>query len=360
MSKFDFSELDTIDIDDFFENIGVTTKKSGGDNVTIRDCPACGNNNWKVRFSRSKKSGHCFYASCEANFSLFSFTKSMIGGTGRETVEVFTQYLGKTFVREEIKQGIVVDGWEMPESIALPNKNAPCHEWLRKRKITEQTQQDFGLRYCESGYYKWTDDGRERKTSFAERVLLPVIDSRGIVQTFQGRATWDVNEDLGEKRYLFPTGLPGSSHFLYGENVAEGKSHIVLVEGPFDAMSVYQAFDGDEEFADFGVCATFGLSFGHGDLQGDDQLGALRRLKNKGLKEVTILWDAEFNAYNNALKACVVIAAAGIKTNIASLTEGKDPNEAGSREVKRAIRERKPINKMTIIKAKMIQPYKKN
>lgn len=357
-----FEAIRGIDIDDLFSHLGLVTKGSGGDNVSLRECPCCGNTNWKVRFSRDKKVGHCFYAPCEANFSLYSFVKETIGGSDRDVMDFFKDYLGSTFVRKEEAKGVIVDDWKLPTSFKLPSDAPECHqcmEWLKKRRILPETQIRFGLMFCDEGKYICKEsDGHERETSFNGRVILPVIDMDNRIRTFQGRATWDVCEEVGEKRYLFPTGLPGSSHFLYGGNLVSGKSKLVLVEGPFDAMSVDQAFIGDSKYKDFGVCGTFGLSLGHTDREGEDQLGALRRLKNSGLKEVIILWDSEKNAYRNALNACVVIRAAGFKAFIANLPEGKDPNEVDTLIIKRAIDEAKEVNSLSYPRLLLNNPYK--
>lgn len=355
MSLFD--EIKSIDLDDLFSTMGVQMKGTGTDNVTLRDCPCCGNSNWKVRFSRSKKVGHCFYASCEANFSVPKFVAETLGCSMRDAFVYLESYMGTTYKRAKVTPGIIIDDWQMPESIALPDSTAECNDWLEKRKILPETQELFGLRYCRNGFYKYRNDTGTHKVSFNERVLMPVIDMDNRVVTFQGRATWDVDESVGEKRYLFPTGLPGSSHFLYGEHIAKGKEKLVLVEGPFDAMSTYQAISNHPDFQNYGACGTFGLSLGHSDLSGDDQLGVLRRLRIHGLKEAIILWDSEKNAYNNAVDACLIIRSAGIKARIATLGVGKDPNEVPSRDIRDAISSAKEVTKLSSVAMKLNNPY---
>lgn len=357
-----FDELKEVDLDDLLSHMGVTTKGSGGDNVSIRTCPVCGNSNWKVRFSRDKKVGHCFYAPCETNFSLYSFIKSEISGSDRETIDYIRDYLGSTFVREDkARSGVIVEEWKMPESIPLPSslsECAPCEDWLKRRRILPITQEQFGLRFCVEGKYEYTDASeRAQKVFFNDRVILPVIDLDNRIRTFQGRAIWDVDEELGERRYLFPVGLPGSSHFLYGGHLVRGKEKLVLVEGPFDAMSVHQAFIGDSSYRDYGVCATFGLSLGHTDREGDDQLGVLKRLKREGLKEIIILWDSEKNAYNNALETALMLRSSGFKAKIANLPEGKDPNEVDTIFIKQAILSAKEVTKLSYTVLKLNNPY---
>lgn len=352
-----FDDIKSIDLDDLFSTMGVQTKGTGTDNVTLRDCPLCGNTNWKVRFSRSKKVGHCFHASCEANYTLPYFVAATLNSSMREGYQYLEEYMGTTYKRAKVTTGIIVDDWKLPDSIPLPDETAACNEWLKGRRILSETQALFGLRYCEEGSYVYRNDTGTHKVSFNERVLLPVIDMDGRIVTFQGRATWDVDEELGEKRYLFPTGLPGSSHFLYGVHLVREKKKLILVEGPFDAMSTYQAISNHPDFADYGVCATFGLSLGHSDLTGDDQLGVIRRLAVHGLQEVTVLWDSEKNAYNNAIDACLTVRKAGLKARIATLGVGKDPNEVPSRDIRDAIQASKEVTKLLSVGMKLNNPY---
>lgn len=352
-----FADLKEIDLDDLFSVMGVQTKGTGTDNVTLRYCPACGNNSWKVRFSREKKVGHCFYATCEANFSLLNFVAETLGSSKGEAVRYLEHYMGTTYKRRKEHTAIIVDDWEMPESLELPDYSLECNEWLEARRILPDTQKLFQLRYCEDGFYKYKNHTGTHKTFFNGRVLMPVIDMDGRIRTFQGRATWDVDAELGEKRYLFPTGLPGSSHFLYGEHLVKGVKKLVLVEGPFDTMSAYQAISSHPDFRDWGACGTFGLSLGHSDTSGEDQLGVIRRLKIHGLQEVVVLWDSEKNAYNNAIDACLVLRSAGLKASVATLGVGKDPNEVPSKDIIEAIKRSRVVTKLTSVGMKLNNPY---
>ena len=92
--------------------------------------------------------------------------------------------------------------------------------YLRDRGIRARTAAVYGLGYCESGRY-------------AGRLIFPAhVDGR--VRTFQGRAMYPT--DL---RYLSPTDDEKSSA-IYGYDEAIGSEEIVVAEGPFDVLALYQ------------------------------------------------------------------------------------------------------------------------
>ena len=359
MTEGIFASLREVDVPDYLSYLGVTFKDNGTDNVNIQTCPVCGRSKWKTRFSKEKRTGLCFHASCGAHFNLFSFTMAYINGGDVETFAMLEDYLSRSGVTYKSTRRVIKAAydWNLPASIPLPIGDK-THPMLIKRKILSSTQQAFGLRYCKEGYYDYVDhEGEKRRQTFNDRIIIPVADLDGSVKTFQGRACWDVDEEAGEKRYLFPIGLPGSSHFLYGGHLVKGKKRLLLVEGPFDCMAAYQAISGHPDFADMGVVGTFGLSVGSSDETGDDQLGRLRKLMEDGLKEVVFMWDAEKNAYDRALKASLVVRKAGLKSFVAVLPAGADPNEVETRVVRDAIVAAKEVTRLNYARMKSANPF---
>ncbi|MDT1872892.1 DNA primase, partial [Acinetobacter baumannii] len=77
----------------------------------------------------------------------------------------------------------------------------------------------------------------------------------------------------------------------YNGHNALGYVEIVMGEGAFDAMAIYQAFKEDEFLCNVGVVASFGK---HLSVGGDEsQMAELLKLKDEGLECVTIMWDGE-------------------------------------------------------------------
>jgi len=202
--------------------------------------------------------------------------------------------------------------------------------------VLPRTQELFGIRWCEAGAFAYEDAyGRGRSMDFSGRILLPIHDLDGTVCNFVGRdATGEA-----EIRYLFPPTLPGAGRFLYGGHLAGGRAHLVIGEGPFDAIAIHQAIADHPDFRDAAAVGTFGISLGHVDPAGDDQLGRIRRLQAGGLKRVTFLWDGEREALRQALKAAEVVSRGvqGLEVHVGLLPKGSDPAELDSRLVREAI-----------------------
>lgn len=357
-----FDALSEVDVVDFLQHLGVTHRAGGGDNVNIQICPACGNPNWKVRMSKTKRLGYCFYAPCEAKFNLFSFTKAVFADNSRDAMRALEGYLGPIgFKKTNLVAAVATvtpEDWSLPASIELPTPAGATHPFLTERRILPSTQSLYGLRYCHVGSYTHTDATGSYTQHYNDRIIIPVVDLDGHIKTFQGRATWRVDESLAEKRYIFPTGLPGSGRFLFGGNLCRGRKRLVLVEGPFDVMATHQAIVDHPDFRDCGVAGIFGLSLGSSAPDGDDQLGRLRRLREEGLEEVTLMLDAERNAYNKALKIGATIASAGLKVKIATLPDGADPNEVETRVVRGALDASRSLTRNTLPMLSITNPYR--
>lgn len=339
MSLFD--SLGEVDFTEWLDYAGVDYRNSHTDNILVRTCPECGNDNHKVRFSKEKRVGFCFV--CEARFSQFSFAHKHLGISKADTFRHFESFLGDRYVRPVFRENKVeaietAGEWTLPDSYALPTAKGNTHPFLKNRGITNETQALFGLRWCKSGIFPYISEEGPRSMRFDDRIIIPVYDIEGHVQTFQGRATWQVDEECGEKRYLFPIGLPGSAKFIYGAHLMRGKSHMILGEGPFDCMAIHQAICQHPDFNDAGAGGSFGLNIGSGALECDDQIAEIEKLKRMGLKRVTFLWDAEPRAYQMALKAALVVLSRGLEVYIGLLPPGKDPNEVDTQVVREAVK----------------------
>lgn len=360
MSDNIFDSIKAVELTEWLDFAGVDYRDSITDNILIRTCPECGNDNHKVRFSKGKRIGFCFV--CEAKYNQFNFAHRHLGVSTADTFRHFEEFLGGRYIRPvaQIQKAAVVETageWKLPDSFPLPTDKGNTHPFLKDRGITNETQRLFGLRWCRSGAFPYLSEKGMRDMHFDDRIIIPVCDIEGHIQTFQGRATWQVDEEVGEKRYLFPPGLPGSARFIYGSHLVRGKEHLVLGEGPFDGMAIHQAICDHPDFANAGAGASFGLNIGSGSEDGNDQLGVIERLKRMGLKRVTLLWDAEPRAYQMALKACLLIGTRDIETYIGILPPGKDPNEVETKVVRDAVTNAKRVTRGNYAALSLSPPF---
>jgi DNA primase len=244
----------------------------------------------------------------------------------------------------------------MPPSFALPTHDGRNLLYLDKRGVTNEWAQYFHLRFCEEGWWNFKrEDGTTGGQRFDNRLLIPVYDLDGTFVTFQGR---DVSGENVEKKYLFPSGLPGTGRFLLNGQNALNRSQVVMVEGFFDVAATKIAFDDDPELRLVEPVGSFGkhLSGGHDD--GNDQIGRFLTLKRSGLKQVTIMWDGEVKALEAAIGAGQMLQKIGLAVKIALLPAGCDPNEVPAEVVRKTFWDARPLTAAQIVKWKLNNPYK--
>jgi DNA primase len=362
--RFDDGELqkviEGIDLEDWLTWEAISFKRvGGGSNLRLQYCPFCGDSRNKVFFHREKKQGLCFHGDCQAKFNLFTFARQHLGTNNRGVIQHLKQYARQAGViraRPVITEPVVADGWELPESIPLPTPEGMTHPMLITRKITLDTQALFGLRWCEEGRWTYNDgDGVTRQQIFDQRIIIPVHDLDGTVKSFQGRD----GTGKADKRYLFPATLPGTGRFLYGAHLVDGRSHLVLGEGPFDVMATHQAISGHPDYKDVAAVGVFGLSVSTGDREGaNDQLARLLQLKQRGVRRLTFLRDGEPGAYLASIKDGEALLKHGFEIGIGLLPQDCDPNEVDTAIVRRAIEEAQTLTPLTALAMRLNCPYK--
>ena len=102
------------------------------------------------------------------------------------------------------------------------------HPYLTLRGLMSETIATFGIGYCTKGL-------------MAGRIAIPIHNSAGQLVAYTGR--WPGNPPEDKPKYLFPRGLRKSRElFNYHRAVAaEPQRVLVVVEGFFDCMKVWQA-----------------------------------------------------------------------------------------------------------------------
>lgn len=356
---FDLAELsDSLDLKTFLEDEGVRLKETrgrSGDQLNIMECPFCADRHWKVYANAETGFGNCF--KCDETFSKLGFVHAVLG----------YDHWRDTFSR--VRQALKEQGWhpkristaavefesaKFPESFALPTPEGQNLLYLEERGITTDLARYFHLRFCDRGWWNFTKpDGSKGGQRFDMRVVIPIYDLDGEFVTFQGR---DIT-GTSERKYLFPTGLPGTGRFLLNGQNAVGVKRICIGEGGFDVFAIKAAFDEDVTLRDVVPVGSFGKHLSYGDPDGNDQLGRLLGLKTKGLQEVTLMWDGEPKALVSALDAARQIKRVGLQVRIARLPSGKDPNEVDPQIVREAFWKAEPYTPLIDVRWRINNPY---
>lgn len=323
--------------------------------MQMKECPRCGDRRWRVYLNAETGLGNCFV--CSAGFNKATFIHDYLGNSWKDTFAHIKDAVKDQGWRPRKRHTAAVEFGEikLPTSFALPTVEGRNLIYLEQRGITGEIARYFHLRYCETGWWNWEEDGRRRGQLYEQRVIIPVFDLDGKLVTFQGR---DVTGEA-ERKYLFPTGLPGTGRFLFNGQNAGLARRAVLAEGAFDVFALKIALDEDVELRDVVPLGSFGKHLSYGSLDGNDQLGRFMELRQRGLREVTIMWDGEWRAVIAALDAAELLARIGLKVRIALLPSEKDPNEVSADVVRAAFKSAHSYSKALAIRWRLQNPYSK-
>ena len=358
------SAYSKVTAEEFLEHEGIEyreTSGSRGAQFNIKDCPACGNENWKVYLSQDKGYGNCFV--CENggdNFNLWTFAKAHLDtndaraiGNLFDTIAKAGGWRPKRRAQKQAPPPPISGDLKLPTSIPIPDRNVP---YLKDRGVPVAVSRKFGLRHCLDGAYRYTKEtGEKVSVSFSGRILIPVLDLDGKLVTFQGR---DIT-GKSDKKYLFPSRLPGTARYLYNGHRAllAGWETVVMGEGAFDVIAIDMAIE-KAGIPSTGAIGSFGKKLSMDTATGaDSQLQALMRLKHHSLRRVVIMWDGENEAFKSAVEAAEKLRGYGLETAVAILPKGKDPAETTPEVVAKSIMRAVPITRTSALKLKLRRPY---
>ena len=348
--------LDSIDMEAYLDREGIeykVTPGSSGTQLQVKDCPVCGSSKWKVYLNADTGLGNCFAGDHPPgeNFSKWNFIAAHIGSeSARQTVEHL-----KTAAREmgwRARRKVSVDvnlntDLVLPESFEIPI-NGKNVRYLSERNIDVDTAKYFHLRYSQNGRFWYRYNGEVKCQNYAKRIIIPIFNIDGELVSFQGR---DIT-GKAEKKYLFPPGFSSTGKYLYNaQNVISSKT-VIVGEGVFDVMAIKCAIDPVVDLRFATPIGTFGKHLSHFN-DGSDQLGEFLKLKARGVEEVVFMWDSEPPAINAAIEAALIVKRIGLKTRVAILPDGKDPNEIPPNAVIDAYWNAVPITNSSAIKMKM-------
>ena len=346
--------LDRIDMEAWLDEEGLdykVTRGSRGTQLNIKECPCCGNSNWKVYLNADSGLGNCFHGDCEEKFNKWKFIRAHLGGaTPAEVIEsIKTTAKDQGWKPAKIKALAVDDeagDLRLPVSHAIPI-NGRNLKYLSNRGITSEMAEYFHLRFCHTGGFKYRLGGRDMTQDYSNRIIIPIYDMNGDIASFQGR---DIT-GTAEKKYLFPPGFASTGSILYNAHNVIGTEHLVMGEGVFDVMATKIAMDTDMALRGIGQIGSFGKHLSYGDE--NSQLAKLLYLKDMGLKTVTYMWDGEKKAIHDAIESALIVCRYGLQVRVAILPDNLDPNEASVSQVLSAFRSAVTINKLSAAKLKL-------
>jgi DNA primase len=185
----------------------------------------------KEAFHANLKRGifHCF--ACGAGGNVLDFVAAMEGSSIREAALRLQGY------GDDRRCNVAPVATSLPERKLVTKKRSihpPLdfvlqldrrHPYLAQRGFEGATADHFGVGYCRG------------HGLMSGRIAIPIHDDAGRLVAYCGRAM-----EGAEPRYRFPVGFQKSQVlFHYDRARAAGSDQVIVVEGFFDCMRVYQA-----------------------------------------------------------------------------------------------------------------------
>lgn len=207
-----------------------------------------------------------------------------------------------------------------------------ARNYLLNRGLTPQTVKHFGLGYAPDSWDSLINHLKSKGFSlddmvkadlcgiaksgrrydrFRNRVMFPIIDLRGNVIAFSGRA---MPGDDKSAKYMNTGDTPvfRKSHNMYGLNFAKNhcQDRLILVEGNLDVISLHQA--GIQN-----AVAALGTAFT------EDHINLISRYTN----EVVVMFDADSAGKKATDRAIKMLQNSGLNSRVLRLPDCKDPDE---------------------------------
>ena len=206
-------------------------------------------------------------------------------------------------------------------------------DYLTDRGLTLKTIKHFGLGaapdswdalirhlkekgYSESDMLAANVIGKNQRGNiydrFRKRVMFPIINIRGNIVAFSGRAMPGEDKQAGKYVNTADTPVYKKSENLFGINFAKSvcSERVILVEGNMDVISLHQA--GFEN-----TVAPLGTAFT------TEQANLLSRYT----KEIVLMLDADAAGQKAVRRASGLLENTGLSVRVVVVPDGKDPDE---------------------------------
>lgn len=314
----------------------VSLKRAGRDSVCL--CPFHSEKTASCHVYQDTQSFYCF--GCGAGGSVITFIQLIENLDFIESVKFLAQRAGIPMPEDtrdktaDLKQRLLEINREAARyfrDVLLSPAGIEGRRYLAERQLTENTVRKYGLGYAPESWDSlkkhMTAKGygeeelvtaallsRSQKGTtydkFRHRVMFPIIDRRGNITAFGGRAL----EAEPKAKYLNSDETPvfhkrsGLFSLNFAKNTKE--KFLILCEGYMDVISLNQAgFDN--------AVATLGTAI----------TSEQARLMRQYCEQVVISYDSDGAGQKATMKAINLLSEAGIDARVLQMTGAKDPDE---------------------------------
>lgn len=321
----------------------VVLKKSGKDYSGL--CPFHNEKTPSFHVSADKQLFHCF--GCGASGNVIQFVMRTENVDFVDALKLMAERAGinipeedsafsnelhekkkKLYMMNKVAARFFYDRFKTPEG-------KKALEYLQERKISPKTITTYGLGYAPASYDALLNHLREAGFSddfivegflasrkdgriydkFRDRIMFPIIDTRGNIIGFGGRIMTEIKKDgYKSPKYLnsSETLVFDKGRNLFSLNLAKNsdKKQIILVEGYMDVITVYQA--GIKN-----VVATLGTALTENQA----------KLLGRYASEVLLCYDSDGAGVTATERAIEILNNAGIRGKVIKMKDAKDPDE---------------------------------
>lgn len=330
------SRSDIVDIASSY----VTLKRNGTDFVAL--CPFHREKTPSFHISSDKQLYYCF--GCGSGGNIIDFVMKIENLDFIDAIKFLAERAGIT-LEEEVYSPEIQKKHDEREGILKMNKLAAkryvknlaeddakgAREYAFGRGLNREIISSFGIGYAKESWSDLVDYLRENGFTndeivraglavknekgnvydkFRNRLMFPVIDVRGNVIAFSGRAL-----DDSPAKYMNSPETPvfHKGNNIFALNLAKqhsAKDGIILVEGNMDAVSLH-SYGFPNAVAGLGTALT------------DSQAQLLKRYT----PVVYLCYDNDEAGQKACEKAIETLSSAGIKLKVLSYSDAKDPDE---------------------------------
>jgi DNA primase len=304
-------------------------------------CPFHNEKTGSFSVSPNKQMYYCF--GCGAGGNVFTFLMQYENFTFTEAMQTLAERAGVSLPAQEMTTAQKREADRRSQLLEINKeaaryfygllrnpRGARAYEYFKKRELSDETMQKFGLGYSDQysdDLYRYLrkkgysddllkdsglvtiDEVRGGHDKFWNRAMFPIMDIHNRVIGFGGRVMGE-----GEPKYLNSpeTKIFDKSRNLYGLNIARTtrKNQLLLCEGYMDVIALHQA-GFDNAVASLGTA----LTSGHANL--------LKRYT----KEVYLTYDSDGAGVKAALRAIPILKEVGITAKVINMRPYKDPDE---------------------------------
>lgn len=318
----------------------VSLRRNGTDFVGL--CPFHREKTPSFHISADKQLFYCF--GCGAGGNLIDFVMKIENLDFVDCIKFLADRAGVA-LEEDVYSPAIQKKHDLRERILKMNKLAAKHfvanlstetakearTYAANRGLTREIITTYGIGFAPESWSDLTDflnengykndeivtaglavknDKGHVYDKFRNRLMFPIIDVRGNVIAFGGRALGD---DAAKYMNSPETPVFHKGDNVFGLNVAKqygAKDGLILVEGYMDAVSLH-VYGFPNAVAGLGTALT------------DGQASLLKRYSNV----VYVCYDSDEAGQKAADKAIDILSAAGVKLKVLSYSGAKDPDE---------------------------------